>query len=142
MRIKGTGKADVLVGTAASDIIDGGAGNDTINSGSGVDTVTGGRGADTFVFDSHTQYVTITDFNPAEGDHILLSFGGSASAAIYSGALSDGLAIQTAGGCCTIHSVDFNGDGIMDTQISMNGANMFVLGCAPDALHGSDIFGG
>jgi len=142
MRIKGTGKADVLVGTAASDIIDGGAGNDLINSGSGFDTVTGGRGADTFVFDSHTQYVTITDFNAAEGDHIQLNFGGSASAPIYSGALSDGQSLQTAAGSCTVHCVDVNGDGIMDTQFSMNGANMFVLGCTPDTLHGSDIFGG
>ena len=141
MRIKGTGKDDILVGTAGSDIIDGGAGNDTIISGSGVDTVTGGHGADTFVFNSSTQYVTITDFNPAEGDHILLDFGGSASTPVYSGALSDGLSIQTAGGCCTVHCVDINGDGIMDTQFSMNGANMFVLGCTPNQLHGSDIIG-
>jgi len=141
MRIKGTGKADLLIGTAASDIIDGGAGNDTIVSGSGIDTLTGGHGADTFVFNSSTQYVTITDFNPAEGDHVLLDFGTSTSAAIYSGALSDGLSLQTAGGCCTVHCVDVNGDGIMDTQLSMNGENMFLLGCLPTQLHGSDILG-
>ena len=141
MRIKGTGKADLLVGTAGSDIIDGGAGNDTIVSGSGVDTVTGGHGADTFVFNSSTQYVTITDFNAAEGDHILLDFGGSAPTSLYSGALSNGLALQTDGGCCIIHCVDINGDGVMDTQFSMNGHNMFVLGCTPDLLHGSDILG-
>jgi hypothetical protein len=141
MRIKGTGKADVLYGTAGSDIIDGGAGNDTIISGSGVDTLTGGHGADTFVFNSSTQYVTITDFNPAEGDRVVIDFGGAAPTSLYSGALSDGLSLQTAGGCCTIHCVDVNGDGIMDTQLSMNGENMFLLGCLPTQLHGSDILG-
>ena len=141
MKIKGTGGADVLVGTAGSDLINGGAGNDTIISGAGVDTVTGGKGADTFVFNSDTQDVTITDFNPAEGDHIVFQFGGSASAPIYSGALTDGLTFQTAGGACTVHCVDVNGDGIMDTQLSMNGANMFLLGCTPNMLHGSDILG-
>lgn len=141
MRIKGTGKADLLIGTAGSDIIDGGGGNDTINSGAGVDTVTGGAGADTFVFTSSTQYVTITDFNPSQGDHILFDFGEAAATSIYSGPLSDGCSFQTAGGCCTVHCVDINGDGIMDTQFSLNGANMFVLGCTPNMLHGSDILG-
>ena len=141
MRIKGTGKADVLYGTASSDIIDGGAGNDTIISGSGFDTLTGGHGADTFVFNSSTQYVTITDFNPAEGDRVVLDFGTAAPASIYSGALSDGLSLQTSGGCCTVHCVDVNGDGIMDTQLSMNGENMFLLGWQPTQLHGSDILG-
>jgi hypothetical protein len=141
MRIKGTGKADVLYGTAASDIIDGGAGNDTIISGSGVDTLTGGHGADTFVFNSNTQYVTITDFNPAEGDRVVMDFGTGAPTSLYSGTLSDGLAIDTAGGCCTVHCVDVNGDGVMDTQLSMNGENMFLLGCLPTQLHGSDILG-
>jgi Ca2+-binding RTX toxin-like protein len=143
MRIKGTGKAELLVGTAASDIIDGGAGNDTINSGSGFDTVTGGRGADTFVFDSHTQYVTITDFNAAEGDRIVFSSDGSTAAAtsLSSAALYDGMSFEASGGTCHVGCVDVNGDGIMDTQFSMNGANMFVLGCTPDMLHGSDILG-
>lgn len=143
MRIKGTGKADTLVGTAGSDIIDGGAGNDTINSGSGFDTVSGGRGADTFVFDSHTQYVTITDFNPAEGDRIVFSTTGAATAAtsLASGALYDGMSFNACGGTCHVACVDVNGDGIMDTQFSLNGENMFVLGCTPGQLHGSDIFG-
>lgn len=142
MRIKGTGKADLLVGTAGSDIIDGGAGNDTIVSGSGVDTVTGGHGADTFVFDSNTQYVTITDFNPAEGDRIVFSTNGSTGGTqLAAGTLSDGMSFTACGGTCHVACVDVNGDGIMDTQFSLNGHNMFVLGCTPDMLHGSDIFG-
>jgi Ca2+-binding RTX toxin-like protein len=141
MHIKGTGKADLLIGTESSDLIEGGGGNDTIISGAGVDTLTGGHGADTFVFNADTQDVTITDFNASEGDHIQLEFGGSASTIAFAGTLSDGLSFQTDAGYCTVHSVDVNGDGIMDTQLSINGANMFLLGCTPTMLHGSDILG-
>jgi Ca2+-binding RTX toxin-like protein len=139
MRIKGTGKGETILGTAGSDLIDAGAGNDTIYSGSGVDTVTGGRGADTFVVGPDTQYNVITDFNAAEGDRIVL--GASANKAAYTGVLWDGLSFETASGTCNVHCVDFNGDGIMDTQLSINGTNVFVLGCEPSLLHGADILG-
>lgn len=141
MKIKGTGKGETIVGTAGSDLIDGGAGNDTIISGSGVDTVTGGRGADTFVVNGDTQFLKITDFNPAEGDHVLLSFGGSAVTTAFSGALWDGLSFQTSDGACTVHCVDVNGDGVMDTQLSIDGTNVFLLGCQPSQVHGADIMG-
>ena len=78
MRIKGTGKSEVLNGSAGSDAIDGGAGNDTIKGGAGTDYLTGGRGADTFILGPHSQYDIITDFNAAEGDRIVLDMGGSA----------------------------------------------------------------
>ena len=141
MRIHGTGKADVLVGTAGDDSIDGGAGNDTIISGAGTDWVTGGHGADTFVITDQSQFTIITDFNAAEGDKIEFNFGGSTSAPIYSGALSDGMSFQTAGGTCCVSCHDYNGDGIMDTQLSIAGHNIIVLGCTPNMLHGSDIIG-
>src|SRR5258707_1994114 len=98
MRIKGTGKGDVLVGSSGADTIDGGSGNDTIVGGAGTDYLTGGRGADTFVFGAHSQYDVITDFNPAEGDRILLDLGGSAGTPAYSAVITDGLSIPTAGG--------------------------------------------
>jgi Ca2+-binding RTX toxin-like protein len=142
MRIKGTGKSETIVGTDSADLIDGGAGNDTIIGGAGTDTLTGGRGADTFVFCANSQYDVVTDFNPAEGDRVLLDLGGSPNAPAYSGTLWDGLSFQTAGGTCTVHCVDFNGDGVMDTQLSINGNNMFLLGCLPNELHGWDILGG
>ena len=142
MRIKGTGKSEVLKGTAGADTIDGGAGNDTIVGGTGTDYLTGGRGADTFVFGAHSQYDIITDFNAAEGDRIVLDLGGSANTAAYSGDLWDGLSFQTAGGTCYVSCVDINADGVMDTQLSINGDNLFLLGCEPNTVSGYDIMGG
>jgi Ca2+-binding RTX toxin-like protein len=140
MRIKGTGKSEVLNGTAGSDNIDGGAGNDTIVGGAGTDYLTGGRGADTFVFGAHSQYDIITDFNAAEGDRIVLA-GGSSGTAAYTGDLSDGLSFQTTGGTCYVSCVDINADGVMDTQLSINGDNLFLLGCDPSSVSGWDIMG-
>jgi Ca2+-binding RTX toxin-like protein len=141
MRIKGTGKGETIHGTDGADLIDAGAGNDTIIAGPGPDTITGGKGADTFVFGPDSQYDVITDFNPSEGDHVLLDFGTSASAPIYSGALYDGLSFDACGGTCHVTCVDFNADGIMDTQLSINGGNIFLLGCLPSDVHGADILG-
>ena len=140
MRIKGTGKADLLIGTAGDDVIDGGAGNDILKGGAGTDTLTGGHGADTFVITNESQYTIITDFNPAQGDRIEFSFGGSTSTPLYSGALQDGVSFQTAGGSCSPTCLDYNGDGIMDTQLSINGHNVFLLGCLPTQLHATDLF--
>ena len=142
MRIKGTGKSETLVGSSGSDTIDGGAGNDTIVGGVGNDTLTGGRGADTFVFGARSQIDMITDFNPAEGDRVLLDLGGSADKAAYSGQLWDGLSFSTVGGTCNVSCVDANGDGVMDTQISINGNSVFLLGCQPGELYGWAIMGG
>ncbi len=137
MKIHGTGHNDTLIGTSGADIIDGGGGNDTIIGGAGTDTLTGGSGADTFVIEAHSQYDIITDFNPAEGDTILFDYGTSAPTSVYSGTLSDGLSFQTSGGTCYVSCVDYNGDGIMDTQLSVNGDNVFLLGWTPDHLNGS-----
>ena len=142
MRIKGSGKAELLIGSSGADTIDGGAGNDTIVGGAGTDYLTGGRGADTFIVRSHSQYDVITDFNPAEGDRVLLDFGGSANKAAYSGQLWDGLTFQTAGGACSVSRVDINVDGVMDTQLTINGDNIFLLGCTPDQLNGWAFLGG
>jgi hypothetical protein len=142
MRIKGTGKSETLIGSSGADNIDGAGGNDTLIGGAGTDYLTGGRGADTFVFGDHSQYDIITDFNPAEGDRILLDYGGSASKPAYSGQLSDGLCFTTAGGTCTVGCVDVNGDGVMDTQLNIDGDNIFILGCVPNQLYGWAVMGG
>ena len=142
MRIKGSGKNDVLVGSSGSDTIDGGAGNDTITGGVGNDTLIGGRGADTFVMGARSGFDMITDFNAAEGDRVLLDLGGSANKAVYSGQLWDGLTFDTVGGTCSVSCLDYNGDGTMDTQLSINGSNIFLLGCEPDQLYGWAIMGG
>ena len=139
MRIKGTGKAELLVGSSGADIIDGGGGNDVIDGGAGTDYLTGGRGADTFIFHAHSQYDVITDFNAAEGDHIVFGTDSSGHEVMYSGQLYDGLSIQTEYGTCTVHTVDINADGIMDTQLSLNGDNLFLLGYTPDQINGSSL---
>lgn len=140
MRIKGSGKADILNGSSGADIIDGGAGNDTIFGGAGTDYLTGGRGADTFVVGSHSQYDIITDFNAAEGDRIVFDSADGARS-VYSGQLWDGMSFATAAGTCTVGCVDINADGIMDTQMSLNGQNVFLLGYEPSQISGSSILG-
>jgi Ca2+-binding RTX toxin-like protein len=66
-----------LTGTTGNDTLTGGTGNDTITGGLGNDTLTGGAGADLFIFNSLADGIdTITDFNPAEGDKILISASG------------------------------------------------------------------
>ena len=141
MRIKGTGKSERLTGSSGSDSIDGGAGNDTIDGGAGTDYLTGGRGADTFVFTGNSQYDIITDFNAAEGDTIVFGTDASARQSQYSGQLYDGLSFEAGGGTCYVSCVDINADGVMDTQLSGNGNNLFILGSTPDQLDGACLFG-
>ena len=78
---------DLLVGGGGTDQLDGGAGNDVLIGGFGKDNLTGGTGADKFVFNASKNAAdadTITDFNSAEGDKILLDkavFGADALSA-------------------------------------------------------------
>lgn len=72
---------DALSGGAGADTLRGGAGEDSLAGGAGADELTGGAGADRFVL--HLAGATapgstlaapdrITDFNPAEGDLLVL----------------------------------------------------------------------
>ncbi|MGB7412732.1 MAG: calcium-binding protein, partial [Thermosynechococcaceae cyanobacterium] len=68
---------DTLLGGSANDTLIGGAGNDDLNGLGGNDTLTGGAGADGFAFggapfSSNLGIDTITDFNAAQGDRIIL----------------------------------------------------------------------
>jgi Ca2+-binding RTX toxin-like protein len=64
---------DRLYGDAGDDILRGGGGADWLFGGTGADTLTGGAGRDSFWFTTAPDGDTITDFNRAEGDRILLS---------------------------------------------------------------------
>ena len=148
MKLRGTNKADSLVGSAADDAISGGRGNDWIEGGGGNDTLTGGAGADKFVFRSDSGHDVVTDFNAAEGDTILLD----SQTGVYDGylgghlgSLSDGYEVYNSHGTlvCTVHSGDYNGDGVGDTQFEMSsGATLTLLGVNPDGLGSYMLFGG
>ena len=148
MRFKGTNKADRLVGSAADDAISGGRGNDWIEGGGGNDTLSGDAGADKFVFRSDSGHDVVTDFNAAEGDTVLLD----SQTGVYDGlvggrlgSLYDGLQVINSHGTlvCTVHSGDYNGDGVVDTQFEMSsGATLTLLGVDPTSLSSSMLFGG
>lgn len=78
--IQGRGGNDVIRMDAGSDSLDGGAGNDVLVGGRDTDTLTGGTGADQFVFDAYFSSFSastdgvdvIADFNPAEGDKLVI----------------------------------------------------------------------
>jgi len=64
--------------SSKSDAISGSAKDDVLGAGKGADKLTGARGADQFVFNTKDSFGakgadTITDFNPEEGDQIILS---------------------------------------------------------------------
>ncbi|MBU9698033.1 VCBS domain-containing protein, partial [Rhodobacteraceae bacterium HSP-20] len=82
-RLYGSTGNDVLNGGSENDQLFGGSGNDTMNGndgsdaltgGFGADSVTGGTGADRFIFISlNDSGDTITDFNAADPDKIVLT---------------------------------------------------------------------
>lgn len=70
--------SNVLVGLSDADPLIGDGGANTLIAGAGSFELTGGAGADNFVFRARERFNAstadeITDFNPAEGDHITLS---------------------------------------------------------------------
>ncbi|WP_242049318.1 LamG-like jellyroll fold domain-containing protein [Aulosira sp. FACHB-615] len=88
--INGTGNSlnNTITGNAAINILNGGAGNDTLSGGAGGDTLTGGLGADRFVYPDFKDSLLaapdrITDFNPTEGDRIVLNSPISLPTAVF-----------------------------------------------------------
>jgi Ca2+-binding RTX toxin-like protein len=73
--IHGGNGGDILGGGPGNDLIIGGAGNDTIFAGDGNDTLFGGGGADRFIFYRQQGINRIEDFNPDEGDVLVLFRG-------------------------------------------------------------------
>ena len=62
-------------GGQGDDVLFGGNGNDFLSGDRGNDTLTGGAGADTFHSSQTAGIDRVTDFNQAEGDHVLLDLG-------------------------------------------------------------------
>lgn len=83
---------DTVYGGRDNDTIAGNEGNDRLSGDLGADILTGGAGADQFVLRVGAGADTVTDFNAAEGDKILLATGQA-----YSNALVGGNMVITAG---------------------------------------------
>jgi Ca2+-binding RTX toxin-like protein len=66
---------DTVFGGQGNDQIFGDAGDDQLSGDLGDDTMTGGPGADRFMFRAGSGHDTVADFNPAEGDRIVLPTG-------------------------------------------------------------------
>jgi hypothetical protein len=89
---------------------------------------------------------TISGFDPAH-DRVMFDVNHSYSDILYLGQLHDGLEFDTFSGAhLSVHSVDYNNDGIMDTQVSLSGvdgtATAVLLGADPASLYGWDLCGG
>ena len=63
---------DTIWGSDADDQIYGGEGDDLLFGGSGVNSLTGGLGADTFEFTSSSIETVVEDFDPNQGDKIVI----------------------------------------------------------------------
>ena len=76
-RIIGSAFNDALVGDSGNNILEGGAGTDRLTGGIGVDSLAAGPGLDGFIYNSPAEGGDlIADFNPAEGDIIMVSASG------------------------------------------------------------------
>ncbi|MCA2553219.1 MAG: calcium-binding protein [Microcystis sp. M04BS1] len=91
---------DSLDGGLGNDTLSGGTDNDTLIGGLGNDSLTGGTGSDRFTYNAANEGTdTITDFNVAQGDAIVVSnagFGGGLTT--VGGTLDSSLFGATAGG--------------------------------------------
>lgn len=73
--IDGGAGHDAVVGGQANDVLFGGAGNDFITGDRGDDVLIGGAGADIFHTNNVAGIDRVDDFNPAQGDRVLVDAG-------------------------------------------------------------------
>lgn len=145
--IHGTGRAAHLLGTASNDVISGGNGNDFLEGGAGNDTLTGGAGHDQFWFRDGFGTDVVTDFNQAE-DRIGVDVAGGYSDIWYLGQIHDGDVLTSfSGASLEFHSVDYNLDGIPDTQVIVYDQSglqgtIYLLSQPVDELFGYNFMGG
>jgi Ca2+-binding RTX toxin-like protein len=140
-RVNGNTHNNTLSGLDGADVIQGLAGIDTLYGGAGLDIMTGGAHADTFLFaaiaDSGTTGATrdvINDFTQGEdlinltsidaiagGGDDAFSLIGTAAFSNTAGELRYDLINNVSGPDYTIVSLDVNGDGVADSQITLVG---------------------
>jgi Ca2+-binding RTX toxin-like protein len=142
-RVYGNDQNNALQGLGGDDIISGLAGNDTIIGGGGRDLLTGGAGSDRFVYQAASDTgVTgaardiIYDFVQGEdiidllGVDAVIGGGDDPFNFIGTSAFSNTageLRYEHSGGF-TIISMDINGDGVADAQITLIGAINLTAG--------------
>jgi Ca2+-binding RTX toxin-like protein len=84
-QVSGGAGNDTIYGGKDNDTLAGDEGNDRLSGDLGSDRLTGGAGADTFVIRTGGGADTVTDFNAAEGDRILLATGQAYTFAVVGG---------------------------------------------------------
>ena len=144
MKLNGSNKGDRLLASAGDDVVDGRRGNDWLEGGDGNDVLSGGSGADKFVLRSGDGHDTVTDFNFLEGDRVLFDYG-TYSDLFVTEQLYDGMVFQNFLGTAVfeVHGQDVNGDGDLDTIITINGGDSItLLGLAPSDIPGYAFIGG
>ncbi|WP_380785610.1 pre-peptidase C-terminal domain-containing protein [Sphingomonas sp. R86521] len=109
---------DQLFGGQGNDVLNGGDGNDLIQGGGGADLFTGGIGSDIF------RYVTAADSTLASSDTILDFQSGTdkIDLAAINTSSADRVTI-TSSGTTTFVTMDLGGDGSIDVNIQVAGAN-------------------
>jgi hypothetical protein len=114
-----------------------------LNAIEGGDILIGTDSADQFILREGQGDIVVEGFDRSDGDRALFDFGGY-SDVLFLGGLSDGLEFTSfAGTHFSFHSVDANGDGIMDTRIDVNGTDSItLLGVGVDSLTGAALMGG
>lgn len=99
---------------------------------------------DTFILRSGEGHEVVSGFDPVH-DKVMFDIGHAWSDIIYLGRLSDGLVFDNGYGTASfsIHAIDENNDGLMDTRIdASSGDSITLLGIQPDQLYGWNLCGG
>ncbi|UTW54603.1 calcium-binding protein [Kordiimonas sp. SCSIO 12610] len=84
---------NIVEGTDANDTLEGTDGLDDFFSSAGNDIMTGGEGADYFFFDDQSGNDTITDFDPGNGDALLIQVSGLRFEDLKTEQTDDGLVV-------------------------------------------------
>lgn len=109
----------------------------------GGDTLIGTAEADVFVLRAGQGDKTVENFDAADGDRVMFDYGTYSDIMIFD-RLYDGRTWSNFNDTATftVSANDVNGDGAVDTVISVNEDSITLLGVAPDSLWGSCLFGG
>lgn len=103
----------------------------------------GTDGRDVFILREGGGQLQVEGFNPAN-DKIMFDISSYSDVLGPLGHLHDGQTFDdfTGGTHFTVSALDYNLDGLMDTQIQANEDSIIILGVAPDSLSSGNLMGG